>query len=173
MEYLGLDKVEAAKDYESVKPGGYVCRLIDVEDHPEKKYLEFKYDIAEGEYKDYYRKLSAAKGFWGAKFLRSYGEKSLPYFAAFIKAIEASNSGFKFKETHEETLPGKYIGFVLGEEEYENQYGDVKTRLYVARIRTVQQIRSGDFKVPPLKMLSEKKTGVTPPGPETTEDLPF
>ena len=37
--------------------GGYVCGITSVEDVPEKEYLKFEFDVAEGEYKNYYRAL--------------------------------------------------------------------------------------------------------------------
>ena len=50
-------------------------------------------------------------------------------------------------------MRGKYIGIILGEEEYRAKDGSVKTRLSVVNTRSVQSIREGDFKVPELRKL--------------------
>ena len=76
------------------------------------------------------------------------------------------------------------IGLVLGEEEYINNNGEVKKRLYVKDVKTVEQIRNGDFKIPELKTIkntpsatgSVQNTPVSAGGFITTpsdEDLPF
>ncbi len=53
-----------------------------------------------------------------------------------------------------QSLVGKYVGVVLGEEEYRAKDGTIKTRLYVAETRSGKSIRDGDFKIPELKKLS-------------------
>jgi hypothetical protein len=54
----------------------------------------------------------------------------------------------------EKTLQGKYVGLVIGYEEYINGSGETKERLYVKDVKTVEQIKQGDFKVPEIKKLS-------------------
>lgn len=49
---------------------------------------------------------------------------------------------------------GKVIGIVLGEEEYRKNDGGIGTRLYVAQVRSIKSIETGDFKVPELKKLA-------------------
>lgn len=159
MRPIDLSKVEEAKDFERVTPGGYVCGITNVKDVPEQEYLLIEYDIAEGNLKNYYRQLNDAKGFWGGKFVKSYREKALPFFKGFITAVENSNSGYKWNYD-ETTLKRKLIGLVFGEEEYEAKdqngvkTGEIKKRLYVANIHSADKIRSGDFTVPPLKKLA-------------------
>lgn len=157
MRPIDLSKVEEAKDFERVTPGGYVCGITNVKDVPESEYLLIEYDIAEGPLKNYYRQLNEAKGFWGGKFVKSYREKALPFFKGFITAVENSNNGYKWNYD-ETTLKRKLIGLVFGEEEYTKNDGTVGKRLYVSSVHSVDKIRSGDFTVPPLKKLASSST---------------
>ena len=56
MKKVDLSKVKEAGSgsYKRLPVGGYVLRILKVVDVPEYNRLDFYYDIAEGEYKDYY-----------------------------------------------------------------------------------------------------------------------
>lgn len=156
--------VQASTDsYKKLGPGGYVCKIKKVEDVPEKQYLRIEFDIAEGEYTNYF----ADRQEWLAEkcgndswprdgvMYRSYKESALPMFKAFITAIDES-SDTSYAEViedgdfNEQKLAGKRVGLVLREEE--NVWnGKLSIRLSVASVRSVQKIRDGDFSVPPLK----------------------
>ena len=159
--------------------GGYICRIIEVEDVPLNEqgkgdYLKVEYDIAEGEFKDYYNDQYARwGGNWYASFIRSYKEKALGMFKHFTNCVEQSNAGY-FWDWNEKGLIGKVIGLVIGEEEYKNNAGEVKTRLVVTQVKTVEEIKNGDFKVPALKKLPEASTASVPAFvPAADDDLPF
>lgn len=176
MKAMDLSNVQAAGDFERLSPGGYVCRITGVQDNPEKDYLLIEYDIAEGPMKGYYESLNKACGFWGGKFIRSTKESALGFFKRFIDCVENSNAGYHWN-WKEETLVGKGIGLALGEEEYIGNDGSLKTRLYVAQMYTVNEIRTNKYKVPTLKKLAEQ--GTQRPAKETQltptdgDDLPF
>jgi len=174
MKNLNLENVQEAAEYKKVTPGGYVCGITSVKDVTDKEYLKIEYEIAEGEFKGYYRELEASKGFWGASFIKSYKESALPFFKAFITSVEKSNNGFKFAND-ETKLRGKYVGLVLGEEEYRGNDGSIKTRLYVDQVHSVDKIKSGDFKVPAFKPLSGSSSYSSSSINEEAEDseLPF
>lgn len=159
MKAIDWDRVEAATEQRRLPPGGYVCGITRVEDVPEKEYLLLEYDIAEGEYKNYYRQLYAARGFWGGKMYKSYKERALPFFKSFAKAVERSNEGYVWKGD-EQSLKRRLVGLVLADEEYRKADGSVGTRLYVARETEVAVIRGGDYEVPPCKRLADS---VSPP----------
>lgn len=152
MKQINWDNVEEVKEFEKVTAGGYICGITAVNDEPDKEYLKVEYDIADGKFKGYYKALYEAKGFWGGSFIRSYKEKALPFFKGFITAVENSNKGFKF-DNDETKLKGKYIGLVLGEEEYIGNSNEVKTRLYVANIHSIDKIRKNEYSVPTLKKI--------------------
>lgn len=140
--------------YTNITAGGYVCRITGVKDYEQKQYLEIEYDIAEGNSRGYYLNLFQKFGFWGARFIQSYKQTAVQYFKAFIDAVEKSNNRYCF-EFDENTLVGKYIGLVLGEEEYKGSNGQIKKRLYVHSIKTINEIREGKFKVPDFKQYKE------------------
>jgi hypothetical protein len=140
--------------------GGYICKIIDVEDVPldpntnKGDYLKIEYDIADGEFKGYYKEqFDKFGGNWFASFIRSYKDKALGMFKHFTNCVVESNAGYEW-DWNEKGLIGKVVGLVLGEEEYLNNNNEVKTKLVVSQIKTVEEIKSGDFKVPAPKKVS-------------------
>ena len=101
-------------------------------------------------------------------------------FKGFIKAVDESN-GTNFNaevETgfDETKLIGKLIGYVVGEEEYESNTGEIRTRLdwRNAKVRSVAQIKSGNCAVPPKKALKVSEPPVSDGfGPISDDDMPF
>lgn len=160
--------------------GGYVCKIMDVEDVPMNEqgkgdYLRIEYDIADGEFKGYYKEqFDRWGGNWNASFIRSYKEKALGMFKHFTNCIEASNAGYEW-DWNEKGLIGKVVGLVIGEEEYKNGNGDIKTKLVVTQIKTVEEIKNGDFKVPAPKKLSIETSSANIDNfmPVDDCDLPF
>ncbi len=179
----GYNNVEAnTGDYKRLPAGGYVCRIVKVEDFPEKEYLKISFDILDGEYAKWYEDMYKRMGsdWWPASFIRSYKEKAMPFFKGFITAVDESNgtsfgsmieSGFD-----EQKLVRQKIGLVLGYEQYQNKYGEVKERMYVDRNTSVQKIQDCDYKIPGLKLLNGAQA--VPAGGFATldgadDDLPF
>lgn len=161
--------------------GGYICKIINVEDVPvnaegKGDYLRIEYDIADGDFKGYYKEqFDRWGGNWNASFIRSYKEKALGMFKHFTNCVEQSNAGYEW-DWNEAGLIGKVVGLVLGEEEYENSLRDIKTKLVVNQIKTVEEIKMGDFKVPAPKKLPKKETPVDFSGFQgvaTDDALPF
>lgn len=153
MKKLGLENVAMPSQGKKLPAGGYICRIVDVEDFPLKEYLKIKFDIAEGDYKNYYSIMNNQYGgFWRGVFIKSYKEKALPYFKLMIHMVKKSNNGYEWHDD-EKSLIGKRIGLVLGEEEYLSNTGYLKTRLYMGAIVSVEDIINNNFKVPELKRL--------------------
>ena len=147
---------EASNESKRLPAGGYICKYTKVEDNPDKSYLYMEFDIADGEFKGYYKDLEERLDFWGGRCYRSYKEAALPMFKRMCSAVTKSNKGFIFdgnEHADESTLIGKKIGMILGEEEYVGNDGSTKTRLYVVREVSVDDIKAGKFKVPDLKRL--------------------
>ena len=152
---VDISRVEEATNGPSLVPaGGYVTRIINVENRADKEGLVVELDIADGEYVGYYEKLNAERGFWGLSTFRSYKEKALPFFKKFVMSVERSNDGYHW-DRDEEKLIGKLIGAVLQHEEYEANDGTVKTKVTVNSFDSVQNILDGKFKVPD-KIILEK-----------------
>jgi len=165
-------EAQGNEEYRRLVPGGYVCRITKVEDHPDKSYLYIEFDIAEGEYIGYGASCLERNGFTPLRMYRSYSDKAAGMFKGFIQNIEASNSNYHW-EWKEQTLVGRLIGIVLGEEEYKKQDGSVGTR-FNARDKTVDAIKNGRFKVPEKKTLPvEQNTTTFTALDDSTDDLPF
>ena len=146
-------------DFARPTAGGYICKIIDVEDVPmnaqgKGDYLRIEYDIADGEFKGYYKEQNDRwGGNWNASFIRSYKEKALGMLKHFTNCIEQSNAGYEW-DWNEKGLIGKFVGLVLGEEEYKNSAGEIKTKLVVSQVKTVEDIKNANFKVPAPKKLA-------------------
>lgn len=139
--------------------GGYCIEILAVKDVPldqqtgKGDYLKIEYDICKGEFAGYYTKqYERFCGDWFANFIRSYKQSCEGMFKHFINCVEASNSGYKW-DWNENGLVHKYVGVVLGEEEYRKNNGDVGVKLVVKEIKTVEDIANGNYKVPAIKKL--------------------
>ena len=180
MKALGkaYDDAEASGTFERIPAGGYVAKITEVKDETKKEYLRVVYDIAEGPQKGFYSDDWGKEHPFAHNFILSYKESALGMFKGRLKAIDESNGTDFVKEAvtglKEQQLVGKLVGVVVGYEEYINDRGELKERSYVKEVRSVDKIRSGDFKVPELKKLEPKaedpKDGFTP---FDELDLPF
>ena len=143
--------------------GGYVIRMRSPYNDISRQGLKIEYDIAEGEYTGYYAKLHERfPSFWGGSFFSSYKESAERFFRGFIEAVELSNPGVKIiledGSIDETRMSGLLVGIILREEEDYSNSGEVKTYLRKYALVQADKIRSGDFKVPPKKLLEKKIT---------------
>ena len=158
----GYDKIQEGGSFKKLPVGGYVVKILDATDVPEKEYLIISFDVAEGEYKGFFAEEYKNDTRDGKKwpnagtFIRSYKEKALPMLKGFTAAVEKSNKGYSW-DFDEKTLKNKVVGLVLGEEEFVNSSGKVRTRTYVSAVRSVDTIKKGEFTVPELKKLDATK----------------
>lgn len=164
-------------EYSKLPAGGYVIKITKVEDVPDKQYLRIIFDIAEGPERGRFKDEEYD---YRHSFVRSYKEKALGMFKAFIKAVDAANetnfNEFIEKGFDEQLLKGNRLGVLLGYEEYEANDGNIKERLRLVSFKTLEQIRNGDFTVPETKTLENKITTSGPvPGftPINEADVPF
>lgn len=166
-------------DFKRLPAGGYIVKITEVEDKADKEYLNIVYEVAEGPYKGFFLDGWGQEHKFAHSFVRSYKEKALGMFKGFLKTIDESNgTQFEpqaekgFKETQ---LVGKLVGILFGYEEYVNDRGEIRERSRVTGTRSVETIRSGDFKVPELKKLDAAKDipATTPEGFTQDDDLPF
>jgi len=158
MKALDFTNVTATQggEFPRVTAGGYVIGIVAVEDVPEKEYLKITYDIAEGELKNYYYKMKQRTGYELPCLYKSYKDKALGFFKAFIDAVTASNPGYTWNND-ERTLCRKLVGCVLREEEYRNRGGEIKTRLTPTVFYPAQDIRTGNFTVLDRKRLNDQR----------------
>lgn len=172
----GYDLINEAGEFRKLPAGIYGVRITKVVDKPENEYLEVYCDITKGEYAGYF-KSQVDSGFKDLSLhIRSYKTKALPFFKAFITAVEKTNPGFKW-DWDEQKLVGKAVIAVFGEEEYLDKEGNVKVGTKLVEFRSLQAYQEGKIKIPDLKKLPESSIdrGVSTTNPvEITEtELPF
>lgn len=168
------DNIKATEggDFQKNPVGGFVCRIVDVKNEEAREYLIVEFDIMEGDYAGYYSDLFTRAGFWGLKAFKSYKEKNMKYFKGFITAVEQSNQGYKW-DWNENYLKDRFIGLVIGEEEYIKNNGAVGTRAVVVRNTSVENIRKGNYEVPEkIKLKEEVSVTIKTPN-KVDDDLPF
>ena len=155
------ENVKEAEEFESLTPGGYIAKIMNIEDDVQKECLKISFDIADGKFKDYYMNLYKTLNFWGGTFYRSYKDSAKSFFKGFITAVENSNQGYRW-DWNEQSLKGKKVGIVLREEDYIPEQGPnagkVKTRLIVDQVHSIDKIRKGDFKIKEKKPLATNTT---------------
>jgi len=163
-----------------IQPGGYVCRIkqakVDMTKSG-KEVLIIAFDIAEGEFKDYYdeqyvkKVVSNPDAKWQGVYRQLTEGNSLKFFKGLITAIENSNNGYKWN-WDEKTLTGKLFGGVFGQEEYLNNNGEPKLSTKCRFIRSVEQIKQG-VDVPPVKKLKGDLAQDTFGSQASDEPVPF
>jgi len=181
MKPLGMEYENAKAntgDFVRLPAGGYVARITEVKDEAEveKPHLVVTYDIAEGEYKDYYADDWGKEHPFAHQFKQYYTPRALGAFKGFLHNIDHSN-GTNFVEKakgglNEQELVGKLVGLVIGYKERATDRGEVREVSYVDKYRTVDGIRNGRYKVPELLKL---KQDAPPAGFENVspDELPF
>ena len=157
-------------------PGGYVCKIVNMINVPEREYVMMVYDIAQGEYAGFYsndnREISKQ---WSHAISLSYKDTANALLKGRMERIEKSNPGFNpfaaWDAERFDMFAGRLFGGVIGEEEYEASDGTIKIGMKLQGIYEVATITSGQFKVPALKPLN--KNGKKPAGSQTTLDVQY
>lgn len=167
--------------FDVLPAGGYIARIIDVDDrtwsgHSEPAHL-IHMDIAEGEYMALYQKNNqgADKDRWLSYWFAEPDKNSPDWLLSKVGGIQTSlaESNDKVNLADPHSWKGKYVGVVVGEEEYESEStGNVYTRPYVNYICSTGRIRTGEnqkggYKIPKLKKLEP-----VAPKPLTSADVP-
>ena len=161
MKKIDMTNVQEAGEFKRPGAGAYICGIVKAEDVSDKEYLKITYDIIEGEFKGYYKEMreNNPEWAWAGAYVKSYKTAALPMFKRFCTAVSRSNGNFVFDgntvNADEQTLVGKKIGLLFGEEEYYGNDGELKTRLYVVREFSIDKL--GEQKVPELKKIKEDK----------------
>lgn len=170
--------------------GGYIVKIMDCSEvtgnknGKEYSYLDFSFDVADGEYKGHFTAIYQASSDENKKWKGThrqfipqesdtYYEDNLARFKTMIVNFEESNPGYHWN-WNEKTLKGKLIGIVYGEEEFLTNNGEVITITKPRYFTGIDSIRNGTFKIPQLKKLPEPQMsfGNFTPAPED-EKLPW
>ena len=156
-----FDKVVASNGGGSsmLEPGGYVAKIVRVKDHTDEKkpYLEFVYDIWNGEAKSFLftADLADTTNDWRHSF-RIYFSKDNNYgvqrYKALTEAVENTAQGkgakafvYEDKDDAEQTLVGKLLGVVIRHRSYINSEGKVKTAVDVNAFIPGKDAAEGNF----------------------------
>ena len=162
-------------DFKRLPVGGYVCEIRKMEETITPKtgvqMVSVSFDIAEGEYKDYYAKQyrrEKARETTGGRAARWRGVYNIfpytgegltnPVFKGLLVCLEKSNDRFRIVwPLNPEVFKGKKVGLLFREEEYEAGDQSIRTGLKPCAARTVECIRRGEFSIPARKTLAGGK----------------
>lgn len=155
-----FDKVVASNGGSSMlEPGGYVAKIVRVKDHTNEKkpFLEFVYDIWNGETKSFLfaQDLADTTNDWRHSF-RIYFTGTTDFgkqrYKALTEAIENTSQGkgakafvYEDKDDAEQTLVGKLLGVVIRHRAYVNSEGKVKTAVDVNAFIPGKDAAEGNF----------------------------
>lgn len=159
----GYDEAPAyTGESQQLPRGKYICKIVQVatqESRNGNRQFVILYDIAEGEHKDFYRKIFEADkaqsddAKWRGVFKQNMDGRGLAWFKGAITAIERSNN-FTFqwdKENNEKTLQGKKFGGIFRRRQYEAENGNRPIVTELFRIRSVAGLAEAE--VPEDEML--------------------
>ena len=170
------ENIQESTSFKRLTPNGYICKILKVEDHPDKEYLKIYFDIFKGDDKGYFKKQydgdTRKEKKWpnAGTFIRSYKDSAASMFKGFTNAVEKSNKGYQWN-FDEKTLVNKVIGLIIADEQYQNQKGQVRVRNYVAAVRSVETIEKGEYEIPALKELTTTKATTTAPANDPIPDF--
>lgn len=180
----GYDQAPAyTGEFQQLPKGKYVCVIKQVATQVSKNNNEqfvILYDIAEGEYKDFYKKMfdsdreqnpSGAK--WRGVFKQNMSGNGTPWLKGVITSIERSNN-FTFqwdKENNEKTLVGKRFGGLFRRRQYEKEDGSRAMTTELFRIRGVAGLAEAE--VPEDSLLPEGPAPRPDPSPANAAMPPF
>lgn len=159
-------------DFERLPVGGYVVEIKKAEEiltATGKKMFGISFDIAEGDYKDYFTKqykrdkaremTSGREAKWRGTYrvfeFDTEGKTNGQYKAVLV-CVEKSNYRYKIEwPLNLDTLKGMKVGLLFREEEYEDYTGQVRTSVKACGARTVECIQNGDYNTPAKKSLNK------------------
>ena len=175
---------------EQLPKGGYVCKIMSIESRTNKNGKEMVvifFDIAEGEFKDFYANQYKANTSEDKKWSNDATYyMTIPYddceayitknWDTFWADVEDSNNGYVF-DGNEKTVKGKTFGGVFRIEEREYN-GTTYTNTRLAYSVVAQNIRDGKYKPANDKLLDHSSSGSSDSSfmdiPEdAVNDLPF
>lgn len=188
-QFKGYERNEAL-EFEILPKGAYVIKFLSVKEeessNKSSRYLKIAFDIAEGEYKDFYKKAFDASTKEDKKwpndavlYITSPEDNSEQWivdtFNKFMTAVEDSNENYHWN-WDETTLKNKVVGakFCNEQSEYDNKiYDHMKARWFVA----AQKVRDGKAGKLPNDKLITKSSGATDfvnvSDSITEEEIPF
>ena len=181
---------QAYSDGAGLPKDGYVCKILNaqVKDGSNGQYIQIAYDIAEGDYKNHFKKIFDANKNedkkWSTYFFLNIpkddgSEKdgwTKRSFKTFTNALEDSNEGYHF-DWDETKFKDKLIGGLFRYEEYTRNDGKIGRSTKMNKACSVAKIRSGNFKLPDDKLVEKTSANTNTDfiniPDNITEDIPF
>ena len=171
-----FDNVQAFGDYVALPAGGYVCRIMSVEETAARAsgapMIKISLDIAEGQYKDYFANQYRANTRTDKKWSYSAVVNQLVYdaygnnstnrgFKTFITSVCESNPGFNvaWGEGFSACFKNRLVGVLFGREEYVGTDGKNHWSTKALNFRSVKTIHDGTFETPADKPLTATQGG--------------
>lgn len=168
------NKENRKKSFEMLPKGAYVCKILNIEAKKSKKdqdMLKISFDIAEGEYKDFYMNQYKANKSENKDW--SYDAVMyllIPYdgceafvsqnWDTFWADVEDSNNGYVFTGD-ENSVKGKTFGGIFRIEQTEGKNGNVYDHTRLFKTRIAQDIRDGKV----TKLPNDKLVKAAAPSP--------
>ena len=151
--------------------GGYVCRIVKAFDSVNKydePCLTLYLDVDEGEFKNYFgeiykRRLERGSDRYPCVYNQRTDEFAARNFKRLIKLLERCNGDFEFGAIggdvwDEREIEQLKLGVVFREKKFRR--GDsVRSILVPWQIKTLEQIRGGDFAVPEKQSVGSRGNG--------------
>lgn len=165
--YKGFDRNNTYKETERLPVGGYVLKIMEAKEVVNEwgSTLVISFDIAEGEYKDFFANNYRAqqgedkkwKGAYRLRVPKDDGSEqdswTVKRFNTVIVNIEESNQGYHW-DWDERKLKGKLVGGLFNNKEYAfNGRHGFFTNCH--SLVTTEMIRSGKFKIPADTLLKD------------------
>ena len=188
--FNGLEIKKSVGASEPLPAGGYVAKILNakVETYDWGEKLCISFDIAEGEYKDFfskqYKENTREDKKWKGNFRLTVPQESNQYFDSqkrtfgnAIWAIEESNPGYHW-DWNEDALKGKMVGVLFRNFEYDID-GKQGWSTECCTFVSVEDVRTGNFKQPKDKPIRNKTTSNAPASNfavlnnDSLSDLPF
>lgn len=167
-------------EFELLPKGAYVIKFLSVKEEENankgNRYLKIAFDIAEGEYKDFYKKLfdnsTKEDKKWpndAVIYITSPDDNSeqwiIDNFNKFMTAVEDSNKDYHWN-WDESTLKDKLVGakFCIEQSEYDGKiYDHTKAKWFIA----AQKIRDGKYgQLPNDKLIKSTSSSSSSPANE-------
>ena len=175
MRDCGFDRNNKVQDFERLPKGAYILKILAVKyeegENSNSDKLRLQVDVAEGDYKDFYKKQYEAdtredkkwRGVFEIWCPKNDGTEKDSWtkktFDTCLAAVEDSNPGFRFDGVHEETLKGKLVGGIVYREDYEKDGKVYEYYKFNRRLIDIQKIKDGTVKFPKDKILEQPKEG--------------
>lgn len=184
-KFADFEKTKAYGNYQSLPKGGYVISIKAVsligsdgkqiakdDTTTEPHSMDIAFDIAEGEYKDFYAKDYEANTSEDKKW-RGRGRVWLPKddgsekdgwtkrsFKTMTEAFEESNKGYAWN-WDEQTLVGKTVGGLFNMRDYKGTDGKIHSAVNLASFCSVEDCRKGNYKIPKDRHMDGERAGAS------------